>query len=115
MRAIKVDVDGTVGIHEGPEDFWADEDIDWAEGPYPKNAQHAVYYDDNALFADEQVRATLGGLDYPLPMWIVGISGENIVDVALTLDEVISDLGPRRYPLLDARSSLMPLGQTLTD
>lgn len=101
MRAIKVDIDGTVGDYEGPEDFWMDDDIVWAEGPYPGDPQHAVYYDDDALFADEQVRATLGGLDYPLPFWIVGVSGDETVDVALALEKVIGDLGPRRDPLSD--------------
>ncbi|WP_147366966.1 hypothetical protein [Aurantiacibacter zhengii] len=101
MRAIKVDVDGTVTAYDGEEDFWMDEDTVWAEGPYKGEINHAVYYDDEAMFADVQVRATLSGVDYPLPCWIVGIFGEDTADATLSLEKVIADLGPRRYPLLD--------------
>lgn len=104
MRAIKVDVDGTVVDYEGPEDFWMVDDIDWAEGPYPGDAQHAVYYDDNALFASKQVRAKLGDIDYPLPIWIVGVAGDRTVDASLTLEKIIGDLGPRRDPLFDKKA-----------
>jgi hypothetical protein len=101
MLAIKIDVDGTVGYFEGPQDFWMDEAIDWAEGSYPGEEGHAVYFDDNALFADVQVRTTLAGVDYPIPLWVVGVHGEDIVDATIDLDKVIADLGPRRYPLFD--------------
>ena len=101
MRAIKVDVDGTVTAFEGEQDFWMDEDTAWAEGPYKGETDHAVYYDDEAMWADLQVRATVFGLDYPLPCWIVGILGDDTADATLSLDKVIADLGPRRYPLLD--------------
>lgn len=101
MRAIKIDVDGTVSFHEGPEDFWMDGDVDWAEGPYPGEDSHVVYYDDNALFADEQVRTTLAGVDYPLPMWVVGVAGEDTVDATLSIEKISADLGGRRFPLLD--------------
>lgn len=101
VRAIKVDVDGTIGFHSGPEDFFMTKDIDWAEGPYPGHDDHAVYYDDNALFAEEQVRTTLAGIDYPLPLWIVGVQGERTADATLEVDKVIEDLGERRFPLFE--------------
>lgn len=104
MRAIKLDVDGTIGYFEVSENFWMDGGTVWAEGPYPGEDEHVVNYDDEALFAKQQVRTTLRGIDYPLPMWILGISGDEYVSATLSIDKVISDLGARRYPLLDGRT-----------
>ena len=96
MKAIRVDTDGGVAMFEGPEDFWMNGDVVWAEGPYPNEPDHTVYYDDEAFFSESQVRTTLSGLDYPLPIWIMGVSGENTVDVALSVEKVAEDLGSRR-------------------
>ncbi len=99
MRAIKIDVDGTVTAYSGEQDFWMDENIDWAEGPYQGEPHHAIYYDDNALASDGQVRASIGGVDYPIPCWIVGVAGDDTTDAMLSCEKVAADLGPRRCPL----------------
>lgn len=101
MKAIKIDTDGTVAAFEGQQDFWMAKDIDWAEGPYPGEKGHVVFYDDNALFADVQVRTTIAGHDYPIPCWIVGIDGEHTTDTTLRVQKVANDLGVRSYPLTD--------------
>lgn len=92
MKAIKIERDGTVTEEIGGEDFWMSEDIEWAEGDYPGHSDHAVYYDDNAMSDPGMVRATIAGHEYPLPVWIVGVEGENTVDARLPLDKVKADI-----------------------
>lgn len=88
MKAIKIERDGEVTVHEGPEDFWMEEDIVWAETEPPAFPGNTIYYDDESITDPGEVRVVIGGVEVPLPAWLVGVSGENTCDPTVTPDDV---------------------------
>lgn len=76
LKAYKIDRDGTVSVEEGPEDFWMDENIDYAETETPLIPGHTVFFDDNAISQPGHVRMMVGGVEVPLPAWFLGVEGE---------------------------------------
>ena len=88
MKAINIARDGSVTLHEGEEDFWLDEDITWAETEPPQFPGHTIYYDDESLQDPGEVRVVLGGVEVPLPAWLVGINGHDVCDPTVHIDEV---------------------------
>ena len=92
MKAIQISRNGDITVHEGPEDFWMDEDIVWAETEPPGLPGNTIYYDDESINDPGEVRVMLGGVEVPLPAWLVGISGEDTCDPTVDIDEVMKAL-----------------------
>ena len=88
MKAIKIAANGEVTEHEGPEDFWMDDEIVWAETEPPAFPGNTIYYDDESFANPGEVRAVVGGVEIPLPAWLMGISGEDTCDPTVGVEEV---------------------------
>lgn len=92
LTAIIIERDGSVVAETRPEDEWMDEDIVWAETEYRGHPDHAIYYDDEAMEDPGMVRAVIAGVEVPLPVWIVGVDGENTCPPTVSIEKVKGDL-----------------------
>lgn len=91
MKVIKIERDGSVIDQDVDVEFFDDEDTTFAEIAYGDN-RHAIYYDDDAMSDPGMVRAIVAGIEIPLPAWIVGIAGEDLVDAKLDTGAIKSQL-----------------------
>ena len=92
LTAIKIDRNGSVTAETRPEEEWMDEDTVWAETDYRGHPDHAIYYDDEAMEDPGMVRAVVAGIEVPLPVWIVGVEGENTCPPSVSIETVQGDL-----------------------
>lgn len=88
MKAILISKNGDVSIHEGEEDFWEDDDVVYAEIETPQFPGNAIYYDDESMQDPGEVRAVIGGVEVPLPAWVVGVRGEDIIDPTVSVEDI---------------------------
>lgn len=93
MSAIRIDRDGCVTREARPIDVWMDDDTTWDAIGYPGRTDHAIYFDDMALFEDpDLVRASIAGAQVPLPVFIVGVDGERDCIPTISIEQVEKDL-----------------------
>lgn len=98
MKAIRIDRTGAVELVEGAFEELCDDSVTWDGITVERN--HSIYFDDFGLFAPDAVVAKIGVYpNVPLPAIVLGLDGENDVDVRLTVDEVaamVSDVRAAR-------------------
>lgn len=98
MKAIKIDRSGAVELVEGTFEELCDESVTWDGITLERN--HSIYFDDFGLSASDAMVAKISVYpNVPLPAIVLGLDGENDVDVRFTVDEVaamVSDVRAAR-------------------
>lgn len=89
MRIIVINPDLSVEEIDRDEEAWLPDDEEW-DAVSIADGTHDAYVDDNGLFKPGTVTANLDGNVIPLPAYIVGVDGEDVVDASLGLDDVRS-------------------------
>lgn len=89
MKAYCINRDGSVTEHHGEPDFWMEGDeISWTATEARTLPGNDIYYDDESISDPGEVRASVAGVEVPLPAWFVGFEADDSCSPTVSIDEL---------------------------